>query len=467
MKILLVNPPIRENAPPVNIPIGLGTIASVLINEGHEVNILDINARRLSHAETLKSLDLNDKYDVIGIGGLITTYKFLKYLIPEIKKRNPRTKIILGGGIVTESPHLLMSQVPVDIAVIGEGEITIKEVIANIENNISLENVLGIAFKEKNNEIQLNPPRPLITNLDEIPFPAYDLFPIDIYLNNQHHSKILGKKKEINIITNRGCPFNCNYCYHIFSRGVRSRSIKNVIEEIKFLIRNYNVDALSVIDETFTLNKKRILEFCEALRNEKINISWSCYGRVNLIDPNILKIMKKAGCYRIGFGIESGSQKILDNMNKKVTVEQAEQAIRMVRNIGIICGTTFMFGYPGETKETIEETVRFCEKLLLTPSFFYTTPYPGTQLFKTVKNKIIQKYKNMENFLEVLEDASDFRINLTSFSDEELVKLKQKVEKNLRKIPFYKYHLYYYNYYKQLGFRRFTKRSLTKVINNM
>lgn len=467
MKILLINPPIRKNEPPRHIPIGLGIIANVLLSDGHEVKVLDINAERLSKSQVKEKIDLESKYEIIGTGGLITTYQYLKWLIPELKKYNPTSKIVVGGGVVTENPALLLNRTPTDIAVVGEGEITMTEIISSLENNNSLEAVKGIAYKKENNQIKINPPRPLVKDLDNMSLPAYDLFPMDIYLHNVAHASYMGKKTEMGIVTTRGCPYNCNYCYHVFGRGARTRSINNVIEEIRYLMEKYKVESIIILDETFTINKKRVMEFCSKLLSEKIDIPWSCYGRVNLVDQEMLKKMKQAGCYRVGYGIESGSQQILDNMNKKVTIGQAKKAIKLTRNAGLVCGSTFMFGYPGESLETIKETVRFCKELLICPSLFFTTPYPGTKLYEQVKERIIERYGDEEKFIKAMGDVSEFTVNLTDFSDEELFRLREECVKILRQIPLYRYPEYIYIWYKQCGLypliKYFTRRILSKL----
>jgi len=462
MNILLINPPIRENEPPRHIPIGLGILTNVLLNEGNNVNILDINAERLNNSAVYDRINLNSKYDIIGVGGLLTTYKYMKWLIPELKKFNPDSIIIIGGGAVTENPTLLLSKTVADIAVIGEGEITMKELTSHMEKNKSLETVNGIAYKE-NNKIKITPPRPLIKNLDVLPYPAYESFPIDIYLKNVAHAGILGKESEMGIITSRGCPFNCRYCYHIFGRGVRTRSIENVVGEIKYLINKFKVESLLILDETFTLNKRRVMEFCNVISQEKIDIPWSCYARVNLVDREILSRMKKTGCYRVGYGIESGSQKILDLMNKKVTIEQAKEAIKLTRKAGLICGTTWMFGYPGEDYGTIQETIDFCKDLKLSPKFFYTTPYPGSELYIKTKDKILEKYGDEEKYILTLGDVSDFTVNLTEFTDEELMSLKKDTENQLRQIPLSYYPELLLTRYKQYGIKRFVKKGIKKL----
>lgn len=467
MKILLINPPVRKNEPPRHLPFGLGIIANVLLNEGHQVDVLDINAERLSDCDVQKRIDLKSEYNIIGTGGLITTYKYLKWLIPELKKYNPGSKIVVGGGVVTEDPTILLEAMPADVAVVGEGEITITEIISALENNDSLQTVKGIGYRGQDGQIKINPQRAFIEDLSVLPLPAYELFPMDIYLHNVAHASYMGKKTEASIITTRGCPYNCNYCYHIFGRGARVRSIDNVIEEIKLLIDKYNIDSLLILDETFTINKKRVTEFCDKMISEKIDIPWSCYARVNLVTREMFRKMKKAGCYRVNYGIESGSQQILDNMNKMVTVEQAKNAIKLTRNEGLVCGATFMFGYPEETLETIKETIEFCRELLIRPTFFFTTPYPGTQLYTQVEERVIQKYGNKEKFIEQLGDVIDFTVNLTDFSDEELFRLKDDATKTVQKIPFHRYPQYLNVLCKQYGLCNLVRYAIKRVLKNL
>ncbi len=427
MKVLLINPPIREDQPPYTLPTGLGIIAQVLENEGHQVEVLDVNAERLSRPEVCNRISELD-YDVVGIGGIITVYKYLKWIIPKLKEYSPHSKIIVGGGVATESPALLLSKTPADVAVVGEGEITMKELVSAFENETGLKEIKGIFYREGGEIIQ-NPPRPLITDLDKLPFPAWHLFPMDVYSHNVELAALIGKKSEMSVITSRGCPFNCSYCFHMFGRGARARSVDNILQEIKELQKRYEVESILFDDETFTISRNRVMEFCNKLLQENIKIPWSCFARVDLVDREMLERMKEAGCYWVGYGIESGSQRILDRMNKGVTVKQAKKAIHLTKEVGLICGTTFMLGYPGENSETITETINFCKELRLTQTFFYTQPYPGTALYEEVKGKIIDRYGDEESFIERLGDATEFVINLTDFSDEELISLKKSAEK--------------------------------------
>lgn len=452
MKILLVNPPIREHEPPRHPPFGLATIAALLLEEGHSVEVLDINAQRLSETEVVRRLGVKNDYGIIGTGGLITTYKYLKWLIPELRKHNPNSKIVIGGGVVTSCPQLLLNKTPADIAVIGEGEITMRDLAADLP----LDKIKGILYKKDGGIIQ-NPPRELIKDLDSLPFPAWDLFPMEIYISNMAHASLIGKKTELSFITCRGCPYNCDFCYHIFGKGCRVQSIGRIIEEIKRMLEKYRIEAIAFLDETLTIDKKRIVEFCERYQKE-IKLPWSCFARVNLVDKEILRMMKRAGCFRVGYGIESGSQRILDRMHKGVTVDEAKRALKLTRECRLYVNTTFMFGYPGENLETIRETYNFCKDLVIRPNFFYTTPYPGTALYNDVRNRIIEKYGDEEKFIEELDDATKFTINLTDFSEEELIRLKKETEIRLIRLPFYRYPKLIYILYLQLGVSYVIKR---------
>jgi len=467
MKILLINPLIRGSEPPRHPPFGLGVIANLLLKNGHDISIWDINAKRPNEKEIARRINEFDQYSCIGIGGLITTFSYIRELIRKIRENHPSLKIIVGGGVVSENASLLLNKNLADYAISGEGEFVMLNLINALENGNDVANVKGVYFKDVVGKIIKTPDQPLITNLDDSPFPAWDLFPMDVYLKNVAHASLLGLKTEMSIITTRGCPFSCNYCYHIFGAGCRARSIDKVVSEIKLCQDRFKFESLLILDETFTLNKKRVLEFCNRVNELRLNIPWSCYARVNLVDTEMLREMKKSGCYRIGYGIESGSQKILNRMNKGVVVEQARKAILETRKARIECGTTFMFGYPGEDNQTISETREFCKRSRCKPTFFFTTPYPGTKLYSEFKPAIINKFISEENYCNKLSDATQFLVNLTDFSDEELFSRKKHLEEELKTETVSDYLKIAYYHYRQFGLGsliKSLKRRLTKPI---
>lgn len=435
MKILLINSPIRLNAKPNNIPYGLANVASTLMSQGFDVEIFDVNALRPSKDQIIETLK-NMHWDIVGLSGLITTIAFQKWLISKLKTINPQAMLISGGGLATACSQLLFEETQVDIAVIGEGEQTMLELCHAIEARADLNGIPGIHFRQ-NNRIIRNEPRRNISNLDDIPFPAWDLLPMDIYLKNPIWGDVANNSsgfrrdvtvnRSMNIISSRGCPFACNYCYHLFGRSeYRFRSAQNVIDEIEMLVDRYGADFIGFVDDNMMASEKRVLEFCDLMIKKRFPVTWGCHGRVTSAKPFILKRMEEVGCVWIGYGIESGSQKIIDAMSKRATVEQAKQAIIHTRNAGIYPNTTFIFGYPGETVHTVQQTIDFKKEMGLECGSFFATPYPGAPLYKQIRSLI----KNEKAFIQSLGNATEFSINLTDFDDETLFKLKKAMDEN-------------------------------------
>jgi len=415
-------------------PLGLGYIASSLINDGHEIKILDIDAYNYCREEVLKHLSSLD-FDAAGITGIITTYGYVKWLASEIKKIK-QVPIVAGGVGPTSAPRLYLQNTDIDIFVDGEGELTAAELFTTLEHGNSLNSVKGIQYK-KNKNIYKNDERELIENLNSLPFPAWDLFPIDIYLENPIHARAQKyfdqPYKSMGVSTVRGCPYRCAFCYHCFQgKKTRFRSPSSVIDEIRVLKEKYGVSYIALVDDNFMINRKRVLEFCKLLRDEGIDIKWGTSSRVDLVHRDVLKAMKSSGCIYISFGFESGSQKILDNMSKGFTVEQSKRAIDLMREIGIEIDGSFMIGMIGETRETVKETISFLKEMNITGAIFYTTPLPGTVLYKQARGMGL--IPNEEEYVLKLGEFEEKPvINLTNFSMEELMKLKKEIRRELIK----------------------------------
>jgi len=439
VKILLINPPIREWAKPNCFPLGLGYIASILLQEGHEVEILDINAYRWNKKDVEKRIK-EISYDLVGVGGMITTYEYVKWLVNILKKYHPEKKVVVGGSISTSIPKIMLERNSVDIICIGEGEETVRELVNALQNDGDFSTVKGIWFKEKNGSICRNKIREPIKDLDSVSFPAWDLFPMDIYLRNPvgapnrnkwvDGSLTEGTPLSINLYATRGCPYQCIYCYHDFmGQRYRHRSADNVIAEIKYLYTRYDVKYFHFVDDEFVLKKNFVYEFCQRIKDLQKElgerITWGCTGRANLMTDELIVTMAEAGCVLIGYGIESGSQKMLDIMKKKVTVEQAKQAVKLTQKYLGWADCSFMIGTPGETKETIQETIDFCKQLNLIPEvIFFATPYPGTELYRIAIQQ--GKIKDEEAYVQSLgEQGEKIALNFTEFSDEELLKIQK------------------------------------------
>jgi len=445
MKILLINPPIRAWAKPNCVPLGLGYIAAILLQEGHKVEVWDINAYRWSKEEMEEKIK-NSSYDAVGIGGIITVYKYTKWLVNLLKKYHPEKKLIIGGSLGSSIPKIMLEKNPVDIVCIGEGEETAKELFNVLENEGNLHSVKGIWFKNDNTTIHMNEPREPIKNLDTLPLPAWDLFPMDTYLKNPvgapnrnkwiDGSSTNGVFLSTNLFASRGCPYQCIYCYHDFmGQSYRRRSPENIINEIGILYQRYKVKYFHFIDDEFVMRKSFVYKFCSLIKelmkeiNEKI--TWGCSGRANLMSEDLISVMADSGCTLIGYGIESGSQKMLDLIKKRFTVEQAKNAVKWTKKHLGWADCSFMIGYPGETKETIRETIDFCKELNLTPEvIFFITPYPGTELYQMAVAE--GKIEDEEEYLLNLgEQGEKVRVNFTDFSDEELTKIKEDMVKEL------------------------------------
>lgn len=444
MKIMLVNPPVREWSKPNVFPLGLGYIASMLRNNGHKVAVLDINAYRYKPEEVEKIIKEAD-CDVFGIGGIITTYKYIKWLVAVMKKHHPGRMIVVGGSVASSIPEIMLSKNPVDVLCIGEGEETSVELFGALQDNSDLSKVKGIWFRS-GNEIVRNEKRPPLRDLDKLPLPAWDLFPMDIYVKNPvgapNRNKWIDGKSEgpmilsMNLFATRGCPYQCIYCYHDFmGYGYRNRSPQNIMKEIKYLYENFGVEYFHFIDDEFVMKKEFVAEFCrlfsEFRKESGKEFTWGCAGRANLMTEDLIKAMAASGCVLIGYGIESGSQKMLDLIKKNVNVDQAKTAIKLTKKHLGWADCSFMIGYPGESKETIQETIDFCKELDLAPEvIFFLTPYPGTELYDMALKQ--GKIKDEEKYiLELGEQGERVRVNFTTFTDQELVKTQEYMIREL------------------------------------
>ena len=436
MKILLINPLDREFLPPSMFPLGLGYVASSLRNAGHEIDVLDLNGNRDDGLLELKKRLTKNHFDLIGMTSIITQYGKVKDLGKFVKSFSPSTPLVIGGAGPTSVPLLYLKNCYADIVCIGEGENTIKEIADCIEKENPLDKCAGIAFKNEFNEINITPERDHIVDINTIPMPAWDIFRYsDIYMENFLFK--FGKNRGMSILSTRGCPGHCTYCMCNFGHKLRMRSPENICKEIEALISRYNVKHIHFIDDTFITTPKRIIALCDAFKMQFPEITWSANARANLVNPDILKYMAESGCISVAYGIESGSPKILKEMKKGVTVEQANDAIKWTREAGINLTTYFMIGFPGETPETIRETVEFCKNNRVGGEFFFATPFPGTELYQYArKNHIIN---DEDLYLEYAGEVRDFLVNLTNMSNEQLFTLKENAEAEVQK------HLKMYN----------------------
>ena len=394
MRIALLHPPFSledltgntESMKPVmNIipPLGLTYIGAVLEEEGHNVTIHDCQLG-MTHQELIKELT-SDSPELVGISATTPTFPSALRTGREVKQSLPETVVVIGGVHVTALPREVMNFKCFDIAVIGEGEKTMEELAAHLEEKgiCNLQEVSGTAYRE-NGRLRFTKPRPLIQNLDSLPYPARHLLPP---LSDYKPTPASYKRLPLaHLITSRGCPYQCTFCDRsIFGYKYRARSVENVMGEIEELVDRYKVREIKFFDDTFTLDEKRVFEICREFKERKIDIGWCCLTRVDCISKEMLVAMKDAGCWQVLFGLESGDAKMLSLLKKGSTVEQNEKAVRLAHEVGLSVRADFIVGTPGETVESIERTLRFATRLNMDFSHFNKfTPYPGTELYRNL-----------------------------------------------------------------------------------
>jgi radical SAM superfamily enzyme YgiQ (UPF0313 family) len=438
MKCLLIHPPITDNrkwdlAP--CFPHGLGYVAGALRKAEIEVYILDIFINKMSKDEVISILQEKLLYfDWVGISGIINGYKYIRWLTAEIKKLAPNIPVVLGGSICSPNPRLLLESIDADICCIGEGEETVVDITGIISGRVKPKNVPGIAYK-KEGSVYINSTRPFQENLEQYDFPYWEAFDMEKYITSYTISPISRGKRKMNIIGSRGCPYNCHFCSPNFGRKIRVRPVKSVIDELSILVERYGVEHFEFSDELFFLNEEFTVEFCEKLITADLNLTYRALGRANIFDKFSLDtflLMKKSGCVWIAFGMESGSQKMLDLMNKNVKLEQIERVIRKIRKCGIKFSGNFILGYPGETRETLKETIEFCKKNVIPPpKFTFACPLPGSALYDDCIKKGLIK-DEIEYWEKIDGTLWDLVINLTEFSDEELYRLREGTVSEIR-----------------------------------
>jgi len=431
MKITLINPPFKTSFS--QPPLSLAFIAAVLEKNGQKVNIIDAQALGIDENEVAIR---TSGTDVVGITSMTPTFNSAVRTAKAIKKNNNSCFIVMGGPHVTVLPEKTLEDVKeIDAIVIGEGELTIVELIKAIENKKSFENILGISYR-KDGKIITTQARPPIENLDMLPMPAYNLLPIKKYRPFPPHGK---KLPYMALITTRGCPYRCIFCFKsIFGRRCVAKSPKMLVDEIKTLIEKFGVKELLFYDDSFTIDRNRTIEFCNELIKNNIKIPWSCETRVNLVDKEVLEKMKEAGCYIISYGVESGDQTILDNLRKDITIEQAKTAFKLTKETRILTVAYFMIGSPGDTNETIRKTIDFAKELNADfAQFSITTPFPGSELFDNLIKKGI-KIEDWDKASYVTSKSKSVPVSLTDeLTAEDLKKWYSKAYKEFYFRPKY------------------------------
>jgi anaerobic magnesium-protoporphyrin IX monomethyl ester cyclase len=406
MKILLAIPPYTHTKGEhqfIVFPLGIAYIASVLEKAGHEVAVIDSLVEDptpkedkdknflvgLSWEKVMNRIkEFNP--DILGVScGFTSQFKNTEKLCKLVRAHNSKIKIFGGGAHASALTDKIISTGLIDYAIFGEGEETVVDLIDTIENKKPLSKVLGIGFKDKD-KVKINEKRPFIKDLDTLPFPARHLFPMEKYFKhgkNKAHNFITKHSRYTTIVASRGCPYTCSFCsiHTVWERSWRPRTPENILDEVEELVKNYNVKEIQFEDDNLTLIKERAMKLFQGIIDRKLNINWTTPNGilVNSLDEDLIKVMKKSGCYRVNLGIESGNQEVVDKIVKKpLSRDHCRKLIKTFKKYSIPVTGFFVIGMPGETIKNINETIEFIKQndfddILVS----IASPYPGTELW--------------------------------------------------------------------------------------
>ena len=476
-KILLINPVVREEDDPKHIPYGIALLAQIAIDKGHLVQIYDANAWRKGY-DIIHKVVASDDWDVIGIGGLITTYGSIKKIVKITRESAPKTFIIAGGGFFTSMPLEMMNWLKeFDLGIIGEAFATWPEVLEKIDQkDFDFSKTLGVCYRENDGTPKLNSVRPNIHDLNTLPYPAWDLLPMEIYFKNSsmlYSETMSTAKRRIDINGSLGCSLICKYCWHLgttgdmiveandkgendvrftYGRNIRYHSPRYIVDMVKVLVKKFNIDFASFIDENLmtmhvSSGRKWLYELSDLWIKEGLQptcrrdgvehdencrgVHWSGTSHAGLVDRNVLKAIFKAGCGSLVYGIESFDPYILKNLGKGSNQQSNIESVGMTLEEGIIPNPNIIIGFPDESFQSIRTTLEWMIKLGMHAKPHFATPYPGSEWYYSYKDSIIEQYGgNLEAFIENLGDASKITAVISKkFSGMQLLGLQEIIAK--------------------------------------
>lgn len=483
-KVLFINPVIRKSDNPAHVPYGLAQLAALAIQQGHKIQVFDANAWRLKDEEIYQVLKA-DKWDVIAIGGLVTTYGFIKKTVAMAVKAAKKSLIVAGGGFITPIPYEIMGFLPeVDIGIVGEAYLTLMDVLKFVDNGEDdWQSIKGIIYRDTNGELKLNEQRELLVNVDSLPFPAWNIFPMHIYFQNSSlllSEEAMLAKRHIGVMASYGCPFKCKYCFHLGLSGdldivesngkrdvvitgrrhVRHHSPEYIVDLIKLAKKKFKIDFVSFYDENFVALCGKSGWFDEFSRrwlkaglqpncskkklghNPKTchGIHWGTTAHPALVNRVILSRLKSLGCANIDYGLESFSDEILLSIGKCSSSRINARAVTMTMDSGIRPIPNQIIGFPDESFESLKANIIAWNKLGIRSGPFFATPYPGSEWYYLYKDQILKQFDgNLELFLLNLGDATDLTCNISkNFNTVELLGLRELMVKgDLKRITEY------------------------------
>ncbi len=409
-RVLLISPPLSvlkqagslKDLANVLPTMGIGYIAGLLEKNGIGVNIIDCIGDPMTIDQILDRIT-SEKPDLIGMTATILTISTVHELSRHIKEKFPETLLVIGGPQLCSAPERTMADGTYDLGIVGEGEDTTLELAkAMMEGLEDFSHINGLIIK-KGGKLKFTPPRSYIKNLDYLPFPARHLYPP---LHKYKPVPASYIKKPVGLmISSRGCPYQCIFCDRkVFGNAFRAHSPKYVVDEMEHVINVHGAKEIRFMDDTFTMDIKRVDQICDEIFKRKIKVPWTCLTRVNTVNLDILKKMKRAGCWQVIYGIESGDDRILNIIKKGVTVEQNARGIRLAKQAGLNVRATFVFGIPGETLHTMKKTVDFAKKMNLdVVNFFTVILFPGNELYAIAKREGKILHENYDEYTSLID----------------------------------------------------------------
>lgn len=487
-KLLLVNPEVRMEDEPKHIPYGIAQLAAVASKEGHQVQIFDGNAWRTGD-DTIRAVMEADDWDIIGVGGMTTTYGYVKKILDHAERYSPKSLRIIGGGLLTSIPQDIMRLNPnVDVGVVGEAFVTLPEILKKIDKkDRDFSDVLGVIWRDQKGTVRLTPPRPLIPDIDVLPYPAWDMLPLDIYFKNSallYSEEAFSARRRMDINGSYGCPFICRFCFHLglagdlqydnpddpssdvsftHDRTNRWHSPRYLVDMAKHMRDEYQADFLLFYDENLlainvAAGGKWLPELCRLWIEEglqptcsregvphdpekcKDGIHWGGTSHASLANLPLLKQMREAGCSQLLYGYESFSKRVLKNLGKGATPMTNERSLRLTLEAGIRPIPNQIIGFPDDFFDSLIDCIEAWDRMGIHCKPFFATAYPGTEWFSKYRDKILAQYDgDLEAYLLDLGDATKITGNICEhFTDVELLGLRElMVQRDIKRIRDY------------------------------
>ena len=431
LKLLFVKPCLRPGGFTKLLPVGMASVMTYFESKGYDFTLLDIDIDEFSD-EYVENYIKNNHFDVILTGTIVTHYKWIKWFVNMTKRHQPNSCVVVGNSVAGSIPDLFLNKTKADIVVTGEGEISAYESVEAVRLGKDLKTVEGISFRNNDGTIITTEHRK-VGDINDFPFINWDHFDVERYITQPETFPDKEANPEdmraLPVITARGCAFRCSFCHFVFwDDPYRNRKPDAVIEEIRQLQKKYNIKYINFWDDLSFASAIQMEKFCDKIINSGLKFKWIASVRVDLFSRGkakgedalrVAKKMKQAGCYSVGFALESGNEEILKMMNKEIDPEEFYDTAHVLREAGVICQTTVLFGYPQETKETIQETFDQCLKAGLYPSIGFLMPLPYTAMYDYAKaNGFIT---DEDRYLESITERQDININMTKMSNEEIM----------------------------------------------